>query len=358
MKKYVISGIQQVGIGVMNLQDAWKWYRMHFGMDIRIFEDKSEARLMLPYTGGEPQKRHAVLAFNLQSGSGFEIWQYTDREPVRRETETLLGDLGINACKIKTRDLKHAHDFYQKQDLSLLTDMQSGPGGEKSFFLKDRYGNLFQVQEASDWFRKEKKPTGGPNGVIIGVSDIDKAKEVYADILGYDKVVYDQEDEFADLQGLPGGEERMRRTLLARSAPFRGPFSPMLGNSFIELVSTSSRRPSKIYEGRYWGDPGFIHLCYDIQGMDELRSYCESKDYGFTVDSKNAHNGSSFDMGEAAGHFAYIEDPDGTLIEFVETQKVPLVKKWGWYVHVGGKEKGKSLPLWMLKALRFARVKD
>ena len=31
-------------------------------------------------------------------------------------------------------------------------------------------------------------------------------------------------------------------------------------------------------------------------------------------------------MGDAAGQFAYIEDPDGTLIEFVETHKVPLVK--------------------------------
>ena len=32
-------------------------------------------------------------------------------------------------------------------------------------------------------------------------------------------------------------------------------------------------------------------------------------------------------MGEAAGHFSYIQDPDGTLIEFVETHKVPILKK-------------------------------
>ena len=47
-----------------------------FGMDCRIFEDEAEAKLMLPYTGGEPRSRHAVLALNLQSGGGFEIWQY------------------------------------------------------------------------------------------------------------------------------------------------------------------------------------------------------------------------------------------------------------------------------------------
>lgn len=31
-------------------------------------------------------------------------------------------------------------------------------------------------------------------------------------------------------------------------------------------------------------------------------------------------------MGNAAGHFSYNEDPDGTLIEYVETHKVPIVK--------------------------------
>ena len=81
MKRYLINGIQQIGIGVKNLGEAWKWYRKQFGMDCRIFEDEAEAKLMLPYTGGQPRSRHAVLALNLQSGGGFEIWQYKGRIP-------------------------------------------------------------------------------------------------------------------------------------------------------------------------------------------------------------------------------------------------------------------------------------
>ncbi len=42
--------------------------------------------------------------------------------------------------------------------------------------------------EASDWFMNEKKKTGGCYGAMIGVSDIEKAKVVYSDILGYDEV--------------------------------------------------------------------------------------------------------------------------------------------------------------------------
>ena len=33
-----ISGIQQVGVGVSNVHEAFKWYRRHFGMDVPIFE--------------------------------------------------------------------------------------------------------------------------------------------------------------------------------------------------------------------------------------------------------------------------------------------------------------------------------
>ena len=47
-----ISGIQQIGIGVSNVHEAFKWYRIHFGMDVPIFEEAAVAGLMLPYTGG------------------------------------------------------------------------------------------------------------------------------------------------------------------------------------------------------------------------------------------------------------------------------------------------------------------
>jgi catechol 2,3-dioxygenase-like lactoylglutathione lyase family enzyme len=203
----------------------------------------------------------------------------------------------------------------------------------------------------------ENKPTGGSYGAIIGVSDIEKARIVYSDILGYDEVVYDKTGIFSDLAALNGGDTEVRRILLKRSVPFSGPFSKMLGDSVIELIASSGQAGKKIYEGRFWGDLGFIHLCYDVRGMDELKAYSESVGFPFTVDSKKSHEGNSFDMGEAAGHFSYIADPDGTLIEFVETHKLPILKKFGWYLDLRGRNPHKSLPSWMLKTLRFSRVK-
>jgi catechol 2,3-dioxygenase-like lactoylglutathione lyase family enzyme len=357
MKNYVISGIQQIGIGVKDLSEAWNWYIDQFGMDCRIFEDEAEARLMLPYTGGKPRKRHAVLALNLQSGGGFEIWQYKGREPVPFDGVVNIGDLGILACKMKVRDIDEAYRFYSDKNVIIPSKPHDDPAGEKTFFVKDPWGNLFQMVEGNGWFMKEDKVSGGSYGAIIGVSDIEKAKVVYSDILGYDDTVYDRTGSFADLSELPGGAGNFRRVLLRRSVPVSGPFSKMFGPSEIELISSPGNPGRKIYEDRFWGDPGFIHLCYDIRNMDELKKFCAEKGFPFTVDSKKSHEGNSFDMGEAAGHFSYIEDPDGTLIEFVETHKLPLLKKLGWYLDLRKRDPHKSLPLWMIKTLRFSRVK-
>lgn len=64
--------------------------------------------------------------------------------------------------------------------------------GKDTFFMRDPYGNIFQIVEDKYIFRDEKRLTGGPVGVIMGCSDIDKAMPLYRDILGYDKVIADE----------------------------------------------------------------------------------------------------------------------------------------------------------------------
>jgi len=118
MRGYNICGIQQIGIGVKNVEEAWKWYIRQFGMDCRIFEDEAEAKLMLPYTGGEPRRRHAVLAVNLQGGGGFEIWQHKGREPLTIKEEIRLGDLGIISCKIKAKNINDAYSYFKDNGIS------------------------------------------------------------------------------------------------------------------------------------------------------------------------------------------------------------------------------------------------
>jgi catechol 2,3-dioxygenase-like lactoylglutathione lyase family enzyme len=353
VKEKVISGIQQIGIGVPNVREAWKWYKQMFGMDIRMFEESAVAEHMLPYTGGQPQKRHAALALNLQGGGGFEIWQYVERTPLSPTFEIQLGDLGIFAAKIKCHNAKATYDSLKSQGVTMLSGILRDPRGKEHFFIKDPYGNIFQLVTSANWFRNEKKPTGAAYGAVIGVSDVEKSIDFYRSILGYDQVIFDESTVFGEFSALPGGNNRFRRVLLKHSKPRLGAFSPVFGTSEIELVQVLDRQPQKIYHERFWGDLGFIHLCYDIHGMDLLREECRAKGCPFTVDVNH-----SFDMGEAAGSFSYTEDPDGTLIEFVETHKIPILKNIGWYLNLRKREPEKALPNWLLKALRFNKARD
>jgi len=154
MGDVIISGIQQVGIGVSDMHEAWKWYRKYFGVDIRIFEDEAMANLMLPYTGGKPRRRHAALAVNMQGGGGFEIWQYKDRVPEAPKEQIRLGDYGIFAVKIKSRDVKKVYQHYLNEGLN-ITALTTSPDGHDSFFIQDPYGNYFQIIGGDSWFRNK-----------------------------------------------------------------------------------------------------------------------------------------------------------------------------------------------------------
>ena len=62
----IICGIQQVGIGVRNVSESWKWYKDNFGFDTKIFGAEGVAARMLPYTGGNPHPRDALLVYHLR----------------------------------------------------------------------------------------------------------------------------------------------------------------------------------------------------------------------------------------------------------------------------------------------------
>ena len=348
MNGFNINGIQQVGVGTTDFRQSWDWYIEHFGFDIKILEDDTVAERMLPYTGGRPQKRHACITVNLNGGGGLEIWQYSDRQPQDPTQRVLIGDLGVFAAKIHCRDVAHFRKQLLRQGLR-PSEVAPTPSGQKVFYVTDLFGNLLQVAEDSYTFVRQAKPVGGVAGAITGVSDMEKSIAFYRDLLGYDTVEYDVSGIQADWKDYPGGGQSYRRVLLGRSQKPSGAFSGLLGPHCIELVQALDRKPKKIYEGRYWGDPGFIQVCYDVSGMDAFAKHCAALGHPFTVDS--CPDGEIFDMGEASGRFTYVEDPDGSLIEFVETYQVPIAKKLRLVIDMKKRRPDKTLPKILFRAM-------
>lgn len=347
-----LSGIQQIGIGVPDLDAFFAWSRRAFGTDIRVFEDAGEASLMTRYTGGEVRSRRALLAANLQGGGGLEIWQFTDRAPRGPGFEVGLGDLGIFCPRIRTRNIDRAHTHALRMGAP-TTPPARNPAGEDQFFMADPLGGFWQVVETSDgWFSRGRHPMGGVAGCLVGVSDIDRALRLYRDVLGYRRLVSDARGRFADLSALPGGRGEFRRVLVALDGQRPGAFGRLLGGSSIELVQALDRRPRKVFEDRFWGDLGFIHVCFEVCGMDGVAAACRDAGFPLTVDSTGA-----FSMGEAAGRFAYLEDPDGALIELVETRRIAVARRWGWYLDLSRRDPRRPLPDPLVRLLALKRVR-
>jgi len=330
----------------MDFRQSWDWYIEYFGFDIKILEDDTVAERMLPYTGGKPQRRHACIAVNLQGGGGLEIWQYSERTPQPSSFKPAVGDTGIFAAKIKCSDVETFRKELSSK-WSRCSPVTRNPSGNKCFYVEDPFGNTFQIIERKDIFINDHKLCGGIAGAMVGVKDMERSLKFYIEILGYNKILYDETGTFPDWQIMPGASQKYRRVLLGKCDQPKGAFSQLLGTNTIELVQALDREPRKIYENRYWGDPGFIQICYDVIGMDSLKKFCESQNHPFTVDS--CPSGEQFDMGEASGRFSYIEDPDGTLIEFVETRKVPLLARLGLYIHPN--KNSKPLPKFLFRTM-------
>ena len=350
MDQKLIYGIQQIGVGVDDAERGFEWYAKVLGADLCIFDDNNEATYMAQYMGGEPRAKRAILAMNNQGGAGYEIWQHTGRTPLKIEVPLNIGDLGINVAKIKSKDIQASYDRLKARGTEILTEIAEEKDGRKGYYIQDPWDNILQIKEFDSWRKTNEGDTGAIFGATLGVSDIDASLKLYRDVLGYDQVIYDETGTFDDLKGLPNGEGKFRRLVLGHLDNRRGGFSPLLGRSELELIQALDYGPKKLFEGRFWGDIGFIHLCFDIKNMKKLVDECADAGFPFTVLSSE-----EFDMGDANGHWGYLEDPDGTLVEFVETHKVPLIKAINFSIKLKNRDPHKPLPNWLLNAMGMTK---
>ncbi|GLR19635.1 VOC family protein [Portibacter lacus] len=340
---YNIGSIQQVGLGSENADIVHAWYREHLGMNVQVFSEEAEAALMTKYTGGKVHSRKAILALNKFGGGGIEFWQFKSRKSEKVSFDILPGDLGISCLKMKVSNIEEAFTRIQKLGVKVYTKIGDDIMTPSSFQFQDPFGNRLQLVESSNWYSdKEGSLQGGVLGVSIGVSDLEKSVQYYAKLFNFDTVKDLKVETYKDLNKITGGKHLYRRAVLSHSKPRKGPFAKLLGANEIELIQVLDRTPNIIFKDRYWGDQGYIHLCFDVQNMTEMEKHFE-----LTVDSAN-----SFDMGKAAGRFSYTEDPDGTLIEFVETHKIPILPKIGWYYKLS-KNKKEYVPDWLIKLMFF-----
>jgi catechol 2,3-dioxygenase-like lactoylglutathione lyase family enzyme len=347
-----INGLQHIGVAVQNMDASLRFYRQFFGLDIPFFDSVQPAPLMDVYTNNSTITKRASMIMNLQGGCAIEVIRPTSFEP-KPAMRAAMGDLGICITQVKCKNIQDSHAICSSQNAPGLTAIGKDPIGRPTFYMQDLDGLHWQFIEHNQWYTQGKHHSGGVIGCSVGVSNMQDAMGLYADILGFDKVLSDTTDSFSDWKELPGGLEKYRRVMLTQSAQPGGGFANVTGATYIELVQALDRTPAYLFKDRIWGDSMFAHIGFDVKGMKALGQDLSKAGYGFTCDSNDALN-----MGQTKVHCTYIHDKDRTLIEMIEVYKVPIIEKWGIFLNVEKRDPLKPLPDFMLKALRFSRIKD
>ena len=341
-----------MGVGVNDMDASLKFYRKFFGMDVAFFDAVAPAPLMDIYTRNSTITKRASMILNLQGGGAMEVIRPTSFEPAAPKFEVLPGDLGIFAVQIRTSDIHESHAYCLMNKAPGLSEISFDPNGKPTFFMNDPDHNVFQFVEDTHNYMQTGQHSGGVFSCSIGVKDIEKSRKLYSDLLGYDKVLYDKSDKTYDASE-SWKDVAVRRVMLTQSAPAGGGFAKVMGQTGIELVQALDRSPNPLFQDRIWADNGFVHLGFDVKGMTLLGQEFKDEGFGFTCDSNDA-----LDMGSTKVHCTYIEDVNGTWLELIEVFKVPIIEKWGVFLNVEKRDPLKPLPDFMLKALRFSRIKD
>lgn len=349
-----VQGMQHIGLAVHNMDRSLKWYRQVFGMDVPFFDSVQEAPLMDSHTRGKTILKRASMVINLQGGCAFEVLQPMSFSPEPASWTIAPGDLGLTCVQMKTKDIHRMHAHARLlSGKNCDENLCQTPWGSLTFFIKDLDGNTFQILEAPDSFARSQHPSGGVLGCTIGVSNMESSLNLYADQLGFDKVVFDETGVQSDWYNQPNGNERYRRVRLTQSNPGSGGFGPITGQTFIELVQSIDRKGQFIFKDRIWCDSGFVHLGFDVRGMQTLGNSLAEEGFPFRCDTANA-----IGMGETKVHCTYIDDPDECWLEMIEVYKIPIIEKWGLFLDVQKRGADEALPRWILRALRFSRIHD
>jgi catechol 2,3-dioxygenase-like lactoylglutathione lyase family enzyme len=321
----MINAIQHVGIGVQNRDISFDFYNNALGFSVLMSKSTDNCSGMLPVLGND-ETRNVAIALNPHGGALVEIFQYVSRPPVPIPKNVDFTYNGFLYYGLKVKNLKKSLDIIKKHGGSSVTSsMDFSPmknRGWKTAVFTDPdgiFGILIEYPESNVGYGNGIPRIGGIEYTAIGVSNLKDSVDFYSNILGYDKLLYTYEGSCSEWDTLFGEGRKIKRALLMKSEKAQGQFKHFLRGGMIELIQVEGNRKKHNFDGRKWGDIGFMELCFDVTDIHSTVDEIKNKGIPITVPPHRQNMG----LGTSA-EFAYIYDPDGSLIEFADIDKLPV----------------------------------
>ena len=338
-RKIMITAFQHVGMGVRDAGRTYDFYRGLLGFRIKLSDQTSYLEEMAPIIGAVVELR-ALMAMNVGGGAAIELIEHTSTRPLEPAEPVQWGDIGYLELGLKAFNLDRLYLDLKSKGVDFLTPVRSmelsSGGRERYAYLRDPDGLLLQLVEVEGG----KRPAvGGVRHVAIGVTDMERARAFYRDVLGFGEVRHEFAGRMPELEEVTGARE-MEMAILGHQ-PEGESALPLLERAIVKLVHTPGYRGKAIYEGRRWGDIGLMEMAFDVSDLAGTVNGIISKG------AELYHPPTRVDMGSGTiGSFAYIKDPDGNTVEMVEVEKV---------MHASPKVM-KYVLVWLLKAAARLRL--
>ena len=315
----MITALQHVGMGVRSIERTYRFYRDLMGFRVGISDQTEYQADMAPMVGDLVEMR-VMMAANVAGGAAIELVQHTSTPPREAGEPLQWGDLGYLELGLKVHHLEDVHLDLERRGVEFVTpvlSMELSSGGtERYAYLRDPDGLLIQLVEEST--RNRASSVGGARHVAIGVSDMGRARDFYREVLGFTEVIHEFAGRMPELDAVTGGREM--EMVILRHGGERKSALPLLERAIVKLVHTPGYRGRPTFEGRRWGDVGLMEMAFDVTDL------AESTDHLVARGADLVHPPTWVDMGQGTlGAFSYVKDPDGTLIEQAEVERIMWV---------------------------------
>lgn len=320
----MINALQHIGFGVWDVDKTYDFYKRFLGYKVKLNDITVASKEMEPVVGSLETMR-MMMAANPKGGGLIELIEHKS-SPIRPFPEDgRYGFYGVVEAGYGVRRIDRVVSDMKAAGVPVLTPVceQDLGGGRKWRFayLQDPDGLPLQLTEevpAGGQARNGAKPAVfGLFHIGMGVSDLERSKTFYRNALGFDRVLFQFEGEMPEMEPVAGGLLRAKMAILERSQPPSGPLDGMLSRGVLKLFEVKDSRGCHAYEGRRWGDIGCMEFCMDVTDLPAV--VADMKNKGIPIYLPPVE----IDMGSGSkGMVAYVRDPDGSIVEFVEAKSI------------------------------------